>query len=72
MIDRSSKSFSGGGGWHMRRFLARSLFIQRTNHLDYNAVIWLDNDFQLWKKKILLVVSHDQSLLDNIFKWKKI
>ncbi|CAF5175774.1 unnamed protein product, partial [Rotaria sp. Silwood1] len=52
MIDRSSKSFSGDGGWHMRRFLARSLFIQRTNHLDYNAVIWLDNDFQSGKKKL--------------------
>ena len=36
-----------------------------TNHLDLNAVIWLDNYLQNWKKT-LLVVSHDQSFLDNV------
>merc|ERR1711976_385237 len=36
-----------------------------TNHLDLNAVIWLDNYLQDWKKT-LLVVSHDQSFLDNV------
>ena len=30
-----------------------------TNHLDLNAVIWLDNYLQGWKKT-LLIVSHDQ------------
>jgi ATP-binding cassette subfamily F protein 1 len=71
MISRPSKSFSGG--WRMRISLARALFIEPTllmldeptNHLDLNAVIWLDNYLQSWKKT-LLVVSHDQSFLDNI------
>ena len=30
-----------------------------TNHLDLNAVIWLDNYLQAYKKT-LLIVSHDQ------------
>ena len=53
--------------------LARALFIEPTllmldeptNHLDLNAVIWLDNYLQNWKKT-LLIVSHDQSFLDNV------
>ena len=36
-----------------------------TNHLDLNAVIWLDNYLQQYKKT-LLIVSHDQSFLDNV------
>ena len=36
-----------------------------TNHLDLNAVIWLDNYMQNYKKT-LLIVSHDQSFLDNV------
>ncbi|CAF0782729.1 unnamed protein product [Adineta steineri] len=71
MIMRPSKSFSGG--WRMRISLARALYMEPTllmldeptNHLDLNAVIWLDNYLQSWKKT-LLVVSHDQSFLDNI------
>ncbi|CAB1350878.1 unnamed protein product [Coregonus sp. 'balchen'] len=35
-----------------------------TNHLDLNAVIWLNNYLQGWKKT-LLIVSHDQSFLDD-------
>merc|ERR1712088_1292835 len=62
-----------GGGWRMRVSLARALYIEPTllmldeptNHLDLNAVIWLDNYLQNWKKT-LLVVSHDQSFLDNV------
>ncbi|GAB6022006.1 ATP-binding cassette sub- F member 1 [Chamberlinius hualienensis] len=71
MQERQTKHFSGG--WRMRVSLARALFIEPTlllldeptNHLDLNAVIWLDNYLQGWKKT-LLVVSHDQSFLDNI------
>merc|ERR1711970_1127546 len=71
MQGRPTKNFSGG--WRMRVSLARALFIEPTllmldeptNHLDLNAVIWLDNYLQGWKKT-LLVVSHDQSFLDNV------
>uniref|UniRef100_A0A1B6FNM2 ATP-binding cassette sub-family F member 1 n=2 Tax=Cuerna arida TaxID=1464854 RepID=A0A1B6FNM2_9HEMI len=71
MQDRPTKSFSGG--WRMRVSLARALFLEPTlllldeptNHLDLNAVIWLDNYLQGWKKT-LLIVSHDQSFLDNV------
>lgn len=35
-----------------------------TNHLDLNAVIWLDEYLQKWKKT-LLVVSHDQDFLNS-------
>lgn len=68
---RACKHFSGG--WRMRVSLARALFMEPTlllldeptNHLDLNAVIWLDNYLQQWKKT-LLVVSHDQHFLDNV------
>ena len=71
MQNRPTNKFSGG--WRMRVSLARALFIEPTllmldeptNHLDLNAVIWLDNYLQNWKKT-LLVVSHDQSFLDNV------
>jgi len=71
MQQRPTNKFSGG--WRMRVSLARALYIEPTllmldeptNHLDLNAVIWLDNYLQNWKKT-LLVVSHDQSFLDNV------
>ncbi|CAG0914804.1 unnamed protein product [Notodromas monacha] len=71
MQDRKTNQFSGG--WRMRISLARALFVEPTlllldeptNHLDLNAVIWLDNYLQGWKKT-LLIVSHDQSFLDNV------
>ncbi|XP_058119361.1 ATP-binding cassette sub-family F member 1 isoform X2 [Anopheles ziemanni] len=71
MQNRATNAFSGG--WRMRVSLARALFIEPTllmldeptNHLDLNAVIWLDNYLQGWKKT-LLIVSHDQSFLDNV------
>jgi len=71
MQNRATNKFSGG--WRMRVSLARALFIEPTllmldeptNHLDLNAVIWLDNYLQLYKKT-LLIVSHDQSFLDNV------
>lgn len=71
MQNRATNKFSGG--WRMRVSLARALFIEPTllmldeptNHLDLNAVIWLDNYLQMYKKT-LLIVSHDQSFLDNV------
>merc|ERR1711962_985323 len=71
MQDRATNKFSGG--WRMRVSLARALFMEPTllmldeptNHLDLNAVIWLDNYLQNWKNT-LLIVSHDQSFLDNV------
>lgn len=71
MQDRAVNKFSGG--WRMRVSLARALFMEPnillldepTNHLDLNAVIWLDNYLCGWKKT-LLIVSHDQSFLDNV------
>ncbi|XP_034234871.1 ATP-binding cassette sub-family F member 1 [Thrips palmi] len=71
MQNRPTNSFSGG--WRMRVSLARALYVEPTlllldeptNHLDLNAVIWLDNYLQGWKKT-LLIVSHDQSFLDNV------
>jgi len=71
MQDRATNKFSGG--WRMRVSLARALFIEPTllmldeptNHLDLNATIWLDNYLQAYKKT-LLIVSHDQSFLDNV------
>ena len=64
MQEKCTKNFSGG--WRMRISLARALFMEPTlllldeptNHLDLNAVIWLDDYLQKWKKT-LLIVSHD-------------
>ena len=36
-----------------------------TNHHDLNAVIWLDDYLQRWKKT-LLIVSHDQDFLNRL------
>jgi ATP-binding cassette subfamily F protein 1 len=71
MQTRPTKYFSGG--WRMRISLARALFIEPTllmldeptNHLDLNAVIWLDDYLQKWKKT-LLIVSHDQDFLNSV------
>jgi len=71
MQTRPTRFFSGG--WRMRISLARALFIEPTllmldeptNHLDLNAVIWLDDYLQRWKKT-LLIVSHDQEFLNSV------
>ena len=68
---RPTRYFSGG--WRMRISLARALFMEPTllmldeptNHLDLNAVIWLDDYLQKWKKT-LLIVSHDQDFLNSV------
>lgn len=71
MQTKPTRMFSGG--WRMRISLARALFVEPTllmldeptNHLDLNAVIWLDEYLQKWKKT-LLVVSHDQDFLNSV------
>ncbi|XP_065566867.1 ATP-binding cassette sub-family F member 1-like [Artemia franciscana] len=71
MQNKASKDLSGG--WRMRISLARALYLEPTlllldeptNQLDFKAYFWLDNFLQAWKKT-LLVVSHDQSILDNV------
>ena len=71
MQNKPTKMFSGG--WRMRISLARALFMEPTllmldeptNHLDLNAVIWLDDYLQRWKKT-LLIVSHDQDFLNDV------
>lgn len=71
MQKKATKDFSGG--WRMRVSLARALFMEPTlllldeptNHLDLNAVIWLNSYLQGWKKT-LLIVSHDQTFLDDV------
>ncbi|KAL0591395.1 hypothetical protein ABG067_001426 [Albugo candida] len=71
MQEKSTQDFSGG--WRMRISLAKALYVEPTllmldeptNHLDLNAVIWLDDYLQKWKKT-LLVVSHDADFLNSV------
>lgn len=51
--------------YHADSFLAPYSIITATNHLDLNAVIWLDEYLQSWKKT-LFVVSHDQDFLNSV------
>ena len=69
--DWPTKQFSGG--WRMRISIARALYMEPTllmldeptNHLDLNAVIWFTEYLKKWKK-ILLIVSHSQSFLNEV------
>ncbi len=62
------------GGWQMRISLARALFLtpdlllldEPSNHLDLNAVLWLESYLQQMKSTTVLVVSHDRAFLDAV------
>jgi ATP-binding cassette subfamily F protein 1 len=71
MLDQSSNLFSGG--WQMRLSLARSLYLEPdlllldepTNHLDLEAIIWLSDYLQSWKK-IAIIVSHNIGFINYV------
>ena len=71
MQGRALDSFSGG--WKMRVALAALLFSQPdlllldepSNHLDLEAVMWLE-DFLRGYKATIVVVSHERDFLNNI------
>jgi ATP-binding cassette, subfamily F, member 3 len=68
---RSLESFSGG--WRMRVALAALLFSQPdlllldepSNHLDLEAVLWLEDFLRTYPATILLV-SHERDFLNNV------
>lgn len=71
---RPISSFSGG--WRMRVALAKGLFLQPklllldepSNHLDIEATIWLTN-YICELKSTVVIVSHDQALLNQVCTW---
>lgn len=71
MQGRSLDSYSGG--WRMRVALAALLFSQPdillldepSNHLDLEAVMWLEDFLQSYRATII-VVSHERDFLNNV------
>ncbi len=71
MQHRALESFSGG--WRMRVALASLLFSQPdlllldepSNHLDLEAVLWLENFLQSYPATIV-IVSHERDFLNNV------
>ncbi|WP_073582192.1 ABC-F family ATP-binding cassette domain-containing protein [Vibrio quintilis] len=61
------------GGQHMRLLLARAvitepdllLLDEPSNHLDLPSLLWLEQFLRQWRGSFVLV-SHDQTLLDNV------
>lgn len=70
-LSKALAEFSGG--WQVRASLAATLFApadilildEPTNHLDLESVIWLES-FLAKSDKVLLIVSHERSFLDNV------
>ena len=68
MMAKATKDMSGG--WRMRVALSRAIFVkphlllEPTNHLDLDAVVWLEAYLSTYNH-ILVIVSHSQDFLDS-------
>ncbi|GJF00644.1 hypothetical protein PsYK624_169390 [Phanerochaete sordida] len=70
MMHSPTKDMSGG--WRMRVVLARALVVkphllldESTNHLDLEAVVWLEAYLSTYKY-ILVITSHSQDFVDTV------
>ncbi|ELP88415.1 ATP-dependent transporter, putative [Entamoeba invadens IP1] len=68
---RPTKEFSGG--WRMRISIAKAIYMkpdlllldEPSNHLDFHALVWLEEVLKTWEGTILLV-SHQRQFLNAI------